>query len=159
MNKIRGNLIDLAYQGKFDIIVHGCNCFNTMGSGIAKEIKQRCPEAYQEDYNTVLGDKSKLGTYTIATCGYDGLDLDNSFLVVNMYTQYRYGTDKVHVEYEAIRKGFRTLAKEITEFPKEDRLTVAYPKIGCGLAGGDWNIVSKIIDEELKGIEHTLVEL
>jgi hypothetical protein len=29
--------------------------------------------------------------------------------------------------------------------------------IGCGLGGGDWNIVSKIIDDELKDLDHTLV--
>jgi len=26
-----GNLIDMAEQGQFDVIVHGCNCLNTMG--------------------------------------------------------------------------------------------------------------------------------
>lgn len=157
MNKIKGNLIDLAYQGKFDIIVHGCNCFNIMGSGIAKEIKQRCPEAYEADQKTVRGDKSKLGSYTSAT--FETNNSDEFFTVVNMYTQYGYGRDKSHVDYEAIRKGFHDLGEEIREWGEGDWATVAYPKIGCGLAGGDWNIVSKIIDEELKGIEHTLVEL
>ena len=38
-------------------------------------------------------------------------------------------------------------------------LRIGYPKIGAGLAGGDWTIISKIIDEELKDIDHTLVEL
>lgn len=157
MNKIKGNLIDLAYQGKFDTIVHGCNCFNTMGSGIAKQIKERCPEAYEADQQTVRGDKSKLGSYTSAT--FETHNDEEFFTVVNMYTQYGYGTGKVHVDYEAIRKGFRDIGEEIREWGEDDWSTVAYPKIGCGLAGGDWNIVSKIIDEELKGIEHTLVEL
>jgi O-acetyl-ADP-ribose deacetylase (regulator of RNase III) len=35
---------------------------------------------------------------------------------------------------------------------------IGYPKIGAGLAKGDWNKISKIIDEELAGEEHTLVE-
>ena len=47
----KGNLIDLAEQGEFDVIVHGCNCQNTMGSGIAKEIKERYPLAYRADSN------------------------------------------------------------------------------------------------------------
>lgn len=33
------------------------------------------------------------------------------------------------------------------------------PKIGAGLAGGDWNTISAIIDEELEGEYHTLVLL
>jgi hypothetical protein len=35
---------------------------------------------------------------------------------------------------------------------------IAYPKIGAGLAKGDWNIISSIIEEELVGEDHTLVE-
>lgn len=27
----KGNLIDLAEAGEFDVVVQGCNCFNTMG--------------------------------------------------------------------------------------------------------------------------------
>ncbi len=32
-------------------------------------------------------------------------------------------------------------------------------KIGAGLAGGDWEIISQIIDEELAGEDVTLVVL
>ena len=49
MNKlihIKGDLIKLAQAGEFDVIVQGCNCFNTMGSGLAKQIKAEIPEAY-----------------------------------------------------------------------------------------------------------------
>lgn len=38
----------------------------------------------------------------------------------------------------------------------EDR--IGYPRIGAGLAGGDWSIIGAIIDEELHGLDHTLVE-
>jgi O-acetyl-ADP-ribose deacetylase (regulator of RNase III) len=31
MKVIKGDLIQLAKDGKFDLIVHGCNCFCTMG--------------------------------------------------------------------------------------------------------------------------------
>ena len=29
-----------------DIIVHGCNCQGVMGSGVAKQIKEKFPNAY-----------------------------------------------------------------------------------------------------------------
>ena len=45
----KGNLIDLAEAGEFNIIVHGCNCFETMGSGIAREIHDRYPAAFDAD--------------------------------------------------------------------------------------------------------------
>jgi len=47
-----GDLLDLASNGELDVIIHGCNCFNTMGAGIAKLIKSRWPEAYQADLST-----------------------------------------------------------------------------------------------------------
>jgi O-acetyl-ADP-ribose deacetylase (regulator of RNase III) len=36
--EIHGDLIVLAKQGKFDAIAHGCNCFCTMGAGIAPQM-------------------------------------------------------------------------------------------------------------------------
>jgi hypothetical protein len=33
-----------------------------------------------------------------------------------------------------------------------------YPKIGAGLARGDWPTIAAMIDEELAGEDHTLVE-
>jgi O-acetyl-ADP-ribose deacetylase (regulator of RNase III) len=36
---------------------------------------------------------------------------------------------------------------------------IGYPKIGAGLAGGDWSIIEEIIDRELEGEDHTLVYL
>ena len=38
MKEVAGDLIQLAYDGKFDVIVHGCNCECMMGGGIAKQI-------------------------------------------------------------------------------------------------------------------------
>ena len=35
---------------------------------------------------------------------------------------------------------------------------IGYPKIGPGLAGGDWEIIRLLIEEELAGEDHTYVE-
>lgn len=31
LKHVKGNLLNLAEAGQFDIVVQGCNCFNTMG--------------------------------------------------------------------------------------------------------------------------------
>ena len=36
---------------------------------------------------------------------------------------------------------------------------VGLPKIGAGLAGGDWDVIAKIIEEELSGENVTIVVL
>ena len=45
MKIIEGDLIQLALDGEFDLIIHGCNCFCSMGAGIAKSIREIFPEA------------------------------------------------------------------------------------------------------------------
>ena len=147
MKTIKGDLIKLALQGNFDVIIHGCNCFNTMGSGIAKQVRSELPEAWEADQLTVKGDKSKLGLYTRAL-----IELpESTFTVINAYTQYKYGTDRMHVDYKAVRSIFKNIKVWYTG------KRIAYPMIGAGLAGGDWEVISNIINEELKGEDHTLV--
>lgn len=57
MNVIKGDLIKLALDGRFDVIVHGCNCQCAMGAGIAKSIKETFPEAYKADLATTKGSR------------------------------------------------------------------------------------------------------
>jgi len=61
MKKISGDLIQLAKNGQFDLIAHGCNCFCTMGAGIAKAVKEVFPAAFEADEATQRGDRAKLG--------------------------------------------------------------------------------------------------
>ena len=113
MKILTGDLIKLAVKGEFDLIIHGCNCFCTMGAGIAKTIKEKFPEAYRADLETEKGARSKLG-------------------------QISWGETKIESGTLIIVNG--------------------YPAIGAGLAGGEWEVISKIIEEELKGENHIFVE-
>jgi len=84
---VKGNLLDLADQGEFDVIVHGCNCLNVMGAGIALSISQRYPQAFEADYRTVREDYNKLGNFTYAYA-HTKTDPVKVFTIVNAYTQY-----------------------------------------------------------------------
>ena len=148
MEIIKGDLIKLALEGKFDVIVHGCNCFCTMGAGIAKAIKSEFPEAYEADCRTEKGSKDKLGTYSQATIERDG----NEITVINAYTQHDFKGHGMKADYDAIRSVFKKIKSHYSG------RRIGYPKIGAGLAGGDWDQISKIIDEELINEDHTLVE-
>lgn len=148
MNIIEGDLIKLALKGEFDVIVHGCNCFCTMGAGIAKLIKQNFPKAYEADLETESGDRNKLGQITWVE-----VDLEEyKLIVVNGYTQYNWRGRGQKVDYDALRNVFKTIKSQFSG------LKIAYPATGAGLAGGDWDIISKIINEELEGENHTFVE-
>lgn len=147
MKTVEGDLIALAKQGAFDVIVHGCNCFCTMGAGIAKSIRTEFPEAYAVDLATEKGERAKLGTLSAAEVLIDGRQL----VVVNAYTQYDYSRAGVQVDYNAVRSVFALIKKTYSS------KRIGYPLIGAGLAGGDWSVIASIVKKELKGEDHTVV--
>ena len=148
MKVVKGDLIKRALRNELDLIIHGCNCYCTMGKGIAKTIKENFPSAYHADLATITGDKTKLGSFSHAEIELNGQNL----VVVNAYTQYNWKGKGNKADYDAIRMVFKEIKVNYSG------LRIAYPAIGAGLAGGDWNIISSIIDEELGGEDHTFVE-
>lgn len=151
-NVVYGDLIALAEQGQFDFIVHGCNLHGTMGSGIARAIADRYPQALEAD-RASMHLPHRLGTFTSVKV--PGNELDH-FVIINGYTQENYGTDKRQVDYDAVRNVFRLIRSEFSK-ELEAGAFIGYPLIGADRGGGDWEIISEIIDEELAGCNHTLV--
>lgn len=150
MKYTEGDLLRMARAGRFQVIAHGCNCFTQMGAGIAKQIREQCPEAYMADRMTIPGDRSKLGTMTFAAI--EPTDARNSeFYVANLYTQYDYSREKVCADYKAIRSCMKKLKSRFHD------MSIGLPLIGAGLAGGDWKIIEKIIEEELGDEDVTIV--
>lgn len=147
MRIVRGDLLALARRGDFDVIIHGCNCQCLMGKGIALAIKQQFPAAYAADLATEKGSAAKLGTYSSATVEISG----RALTIVNAYTQFHWRGPGVKADYDAIHNVMRTIAHDFANG------RIGYPKIGAGLARGDWSVLSAIIDTQLEGLDHTYV--
>jgi O-acetyl-ADP-ribose deacetylase (regulator of RNase III) len=149
MREIEGNLVTLARDDAFDVIVHGCNCFHTMGAGIAKAIAKAFPAAYMADLDTPYGTTSKLGTISAATIiRQNGKELT----IVNAYTQYRYGGGH-DLDMTALERVLRLVNARF------QGKSIGMPRIGCGLAGGDWEEVKKAIHRCLPDCIVTVVTL
>lgn len=148
MKEIIGNLITMALQHKFDVIVHGCNCFCIMGAGIARQIKEIFPEAYLADRKTTPGDIKKLGCYSRAK---SSPQLGN-ITVINAYTQYNYNKYSTAIVYIAVKKVFEKINQDF----KGKKIGI--PKIGTGLAGGDWKQISNIIEKATPDLDITVVK-
>ena len=133
----QGNLLECTE----DVIVHGCNAQGKMGSGVAKAIREKYPEAYNaykaeyDNHWLLVGEV--IGAYS------------GDKLILNAITQTHYGRDKnrVYVDYDAVRTAFKFI-NEHCDYP-----SIAMPKIGAGLANGDWNIIEKIIEEECINVQ------
>ncbi|MEZ6040391.1 MAG: macro domain-containing protein [Planctomycetaceae bacterium] len=148
MKTIRGDLLKLAVEGTFDVILHGCNCQCAMGAGIAKAVKAVFPEAYEADCQTEKGAEEKLGSISYARTERNAREI----IIVNGYIQLHWRGSGTKVNYQALRSVLATVRKNF------GGKRIGYPKIGAGLAGGDWNRIAAIIEEELDGEDHTLVE-
>lgn len=152
----KGNLIDLAEQGEFEVIVHGCNCQNVMGSGIAKEIRERYPGAYEADKLATEQWKNpvaKLGNFST----YSTIGKGNPFIIVNAYTQIHFAPRGIdHFEYDS----FAVILRKLEEL---GNVRIAFPYIGMGLAGGDKGRIIPMIERfaekvSAQGGSVTLVE-
>ncbi len=152
MKVINKCLIQAFKDGEVSDLLHGCNCQGKMKSGFAGALVKEFPWVAESDLMYNFRNQGViLGTADVVYIA----GLDDAY-VWNCYTQEFYGRDKnvVYVDYEALRYCFREVAQLCS--PKDK---IGYPKIGAGLANGDWNIISKIIDEELEGFDHALYVL
>lgn len=162
MKEVTGNLIQLAKEGNFDAIGHGCNCFCRMKRGIAPLMAAAfgCDKFPLEDL-VHTGDFDKLGRIEgkMVTQIYSrgGSLHTKPLMVFNMYSQYHWNEPSVHgktpVDYTALRMCLRKLNKQFTG------QKVGLPRIGCGLAGGDWEIVKKMMEFEMKDCDLIIVSL
>lgn len=121
-----------------DVLAHGCNCLCTMGAGIARAIATKYPEALAVDLQTIKGDKSKLGSFTKCRT-------KDSKVIFNLYTQYTYGFG-LQLDYVALSMALHNLKNWLDLHDPTTKLKLGMPRIGCGLAGGDWKLVREQIE-------------
>lgn len=138
------------FQTSIKVIVHGCNDVGVMGSGVAKIIVDRYPEAY-EVYRKYHRDNGKLEGGKLIVCATNGK------IIVNMITQNYFGKDgRKYAKYDWIADGFHELDLRCSQDKIEQ---IAMPMIGAGLGGGNWNVISAIIESECKNVQPVVYQL
>ncbi len=112
------NIFDGGAQG----IIHQANCQNTMGSGIAREIRARYPEAYEVDCKTIAGDYKKLGTFSSVRTN------DDKFV--------RESVTEAKTPYEVYHKSYTSAIEAAREYAEKKGYEInnddAFTKIGMG---------------------------
>lgn len=137
------------------LIAHCCNDKGGWGKGVVLSISKRWPEPESEYRSLASRDPSyfKLGTVQFITVE---RSLLGTTTVANIIGQegYRpsYENDSVrYLRYDALANGFRHLREWALASVTEDEplASVHLPRIGCGLAGGDWRVVEALTLSEL----------
>lgn len=139
---------DIFKQKDINLIIHCCNCFNTMGAGIARFIKDKFPEASEADQATKSGDKGKLGTVSFAKSG--------DMYIANLYAQYLMGSDKRQIDYEAMYKALCVVRDKVAKSGNKYVIGTPY-LMGCDRAKGSWRIVSAMLEDVFGGEEFKVV--
>ena len=136
---VKGNLLDTEHQ----YILHGCNAQGVMGSGVAKAIRAKWPSAFSVYHVQYTKWLQTLGSVTFA-------EQDDGKCIINAITQEFYGRDPetVYVSYTAINEALARINWWLSEKHPFEIVSVAMPKIGAGLGGGDWEIISEIIEQK-----------
>lgn len=141
---INGNIL----HAKSGILAHGVNCRGVMGAGLARQIREKWPVVYKRYMEEPVGPEM-LGSVQFVEIGQ--LIKDKPPLVVaNCWTQVFYGMKPPHdgaaqhADYKAIEEALTKVVQRAID----DNTCVHIPMwIGCGLAGGDPAVVSKIVED------------
>jgi len=137
MKIVKGDLIQMVKENKFDIFAHGCNCRRTMGAGIALQMAKEFPWLYEADRSSPYQPLPGSFTYD-----YHALDVPNGgkVLGMNWYTQFMPGANFNLAYLQSIVEFMRhdiwdTSILALLDTP--GRLEIGVPLIGCGIGGGD----------------------
>lgn len=127
------------------IIAHVCNNIGKWGRGFVLSISRRwkIPESMYRKWHTgTLKQNKKFGLGEVQV-----VRAENGIWIANMVAQdgiyTRNGVPPIR--YYALTK----CLEELSKMSKELFASVHMPRIGCGLAGGKWSTVEKIINDTL----------
>jgi O-acetyl-ADP-ribose deacetylase (regulator of RNase III) len=128
------------------IIAHVCNDAGGWGKGFVVAVSRRWPgpeAAYRSWYRERATNDFALGAVQLVPVAED-------LFVANMIGQrgYRPRLDDPPVRYAAIGTALGTLGGKAFDLGA----SVHMPRIGCGLAGGRWELVEPLIDEHLVAV-------
>lgn len=122
-------------------VCHCCNDEGKWGRGFVLAISKRWPKAegqYRKWFKS--GDQFKLGEVQF-------VDVGDSIHVANLIGQQgvRSAGKKPPVRYDAIERGLITVAERAARLCA----SIHMPRMGCGLAGGQWPTVEAILQKTL----------
>ena len=133
------------------LLVHVCNDIGAWGRGFVLPLARRFPETQRRYLSWAAGHEAQ--PFRLGEVQFVPVLTDLS--VANLIGQHdiaRRGqvTDQPPVRYEAIREGLVRVRQEAQRLGA----SIHMPRIGAGLAGGDWAVTERIITEEL--VDHKL---
>lgn len=149
MREIIGDILTPVRNDKSVIVCHQVNCMGVMGAGLAKQVRDKFPEVFRA-YMSKCAACNEYPHGNLGHVQFCSVINEAGYIIANIFGQLSYGAGRVNTDYDAVRMGLNRVS---TAFPYS---TIRIPyMMGCGLGGGDWNIVLDIIEGTLvsKGVD------
>ena len=152
-----GDLIAMLESDDIDVLIHSCNCFQTIGkrsaSGIAAAIGQAYEEVVQADLTYTEGDINQLGKFILIPVKTKSGKTKH---IVNLYSQYLYGgMYGTPTSYLAMSKGLSNLSYVLPTALGKD-IRIGTYQLGCNRGGADWSLVEPILQKHLTNISKSV---
>lgn len=144
-NVVKGDICSISSG----ILVHGCNAQGVMNSGIARQIRQMFPEAFD-----AYRKKYEMSGLVVGDVVFCPPTDTRAFWIANAITQKFYGRNPNvrYVDYDGIKKSF----DKIATLAQKENLEIHFPQIGAGLGNGKWEDILPIIENSLQNCSRTL---
>ena len=152
INYVVGNAIEPIGDSN-KLVVHCCNALGFMGAGIAAAIRQKWPHVYK-DYSKFCKKSEDYPSCLLGEVQF--VKAEDGIVIANIIGQNDCGPTIIGdvsippVDYRALEVGFAKIKKSIIEgqrkSPDAKVVTIHMPRIGCGLAGGEWGFIELILD-------------
>jgi len=148
---IEGDITDLPED--INVIMHCCNTLNVMGSGVALALADTWREVRRADNNAAANGINALGSLSLAQIGAADPNTIPPLLVFNLYAQGNVGSTRRQLNYEAMARALEEAVGVLTEllqYHGEHTFKIGIPYLmGCDRAGGNWGIVSAMVEHYL----------
>ena len=113
----------------------------TWGGGFSLAIRRKWPTAQEAYRQWAYGNRRNLSLGNVHLAA-----PENNLTIASMVAQRGYGpSEKARIRYSALRSCLQRLSAVAIK----QKATIHMPRIGTGLAGGSWSIVSELIDDIL----------
>lgn len=141
-----------------NVVAHVCNDIGKWGAGFSVAVSEnfKVAEEYFRARWKNAKERDELGQI-------QWVSVNNKISVVNMIAQHgvRGPGNPTPIRYDALEECLNRLAvgcRALVE-RRGSRILLHMPRIGCGLAGGDWHSVGPIIEETLWDFDVVIYDL
>ena len=139
-----GNLLD----AQTTVIGHQVNCQGVMGSGVAKQIRDKWPLVFSNYQVKCQSPISPLGDVLF-------VKVSDDQYIANIFGQYNYGTSgEKYTSYDALDIAFSRLKYTMVENNFKS-LAIPY-KMSSDRGGADWDVVLALLNSAFKDTDITI---